>query len=190
MQEMSMPLVPTQPLPWPGHAGEIPPAKPVPPGRAPELPPANPPVEGSAGADVLVGKKGNDAILGHGGADRIHGVLGDDVLAGGLGADTIFGGAGNDTVSGGGGRDLIRGGAGRDELTGGADSDTFVFTPGSGVDRITDFEVGVDRLKIAGSTGHASAVDTAEGVELHFSSGDVIELVGVDPAEVDPGLFL
>lgn len=60
----------------------------------------------------------------------VDGGAGDDVLIGSAFADALRGGAGNDTLSGGAGDDTLSGGAGRD---------TFMFAPGFGNDRITDF---------------------------------------------------
>lgn len=80
-------------------------------------------IEGTAGADLLVG-----GYL----ADRILGYDGDDTLDGGGGADRIYGGAGNDLIraaegdviaSGGGGNDTIQGGRGNQTLQGGSGDD-------------------------------------------------------------------
>ena len=71
-----------------------------------------------------------------------------DSIRGGDGDDKLFGGFGNDTIGGDDGRDTINGGNGRDVLTGGDGADRFQFTGalGDGVDRITDFGNGNDRL--------------------------------------------
>lgn len=102
---------------------------------------------GSDGANVLQGGAGNDAI--HGGsdasADSILGGDGKDLITetGGAGSnDTISGGAGSDTISAGGGADTIAGGTGDDQLTGGDGNDVFVYSPGDGLDTITDFNFG------------------------------------------------
>ncbi|MBW7901090.1 MAG: hypothetical protein H3C26_06420 [Rhodocyclaceae bacterium] len=79
----------------------------------------------------------------------------DDTITGTNQADTIDGQAGNDTITGGGGADV---------LTGGAGADTFRYTSVndsrgvSGVDTITDFTTGTDKLEIAVNMG---AVTTA-----------------------------
>lgn len=59
-----------------------------------------------------------------------------------------MGGGGHDTLAGGFGGDVLAGGRGRDMLTGGAGRDTFAFSRGNGQDTITDFELGIDRIKI------------------------------------------
>ena len=59
---------------------------------------------------------------------------------------TGLGGA--DTLSGGAGDDKLLGNAGDDVLTGGRGTDTFVFNTGGGVDSITDFEGGTDKIQL------------------------------------------
>ena len=63
-------------------------------------------------------------------------------LAGGAGDDIILGDAGDDTIDGGSGNDFIEGGLGNDLLTGGDGNDYFTYTPGDGLDTITDFNSG------------------------------------------------
>jgi VCBS repeat-containing protein len=89
--------------------------------------------------------------LGGNGADTLTGNNGPDYLDGGNGSDSLFGGLGNDTLLGGNGQDLLVGGGGADLLTGGRGEDTFRFTSLSdslltGFDRITDFQIGADRI--------------------------------------------
>lgn len=75
------------------------------------------------------------------GADMLVGNEYDNNLVGGAGDDTLLGGAGDDTLSGGAGVDRLDGGTGNDILTGGgAGRDIFVFSFGSGVDKINDFD--------------------------------------------------
>ena len=59
---------------------------------------------------------------------------------------TGLGGA--DTLSGEDGNDKLLGNAGNDVLTGGSGTDTFVFNTGGGVDSITDFEGGTDKIQL------------------------------------------
>jgi len=73
-----------------------------------------------------------------------------NLITGNSGKNTLSGGAGNDRLNGGAGNDILKGGAGNDILTGGAGSDTFVFESLlDGVDTITDFASGQDRLRLA-----------------------------------------
>lgn len=69
--------------------------------------------------------------------------------------DTITGTAQNDTIDGQAGDDSITGGVGADTLTGGTGADTFILTGindsrgVSGIDTITDFTTGTDKLQVA-----------------------------------------
>jgi Ca2+-binding RTX toxin-like protein len=83
----------------------------------------------------------------------INGTAGADNLVGGAGNETLNGLAGNDTLNGGAGNDTLNGGSGSDQLTGGIGTDSFLLADAPGatnIDRITDFALG-DRLLISGS---------------------------------------
>ena len=73
-------------------------------------------------------------------------------VTGGTGADSVTGGTLADTISGGNGNDTITGGAGADSLTGGGNNDVFQFVSStlSGLDVITDFVSGTDKLGFVG----------------------------------------
>ncbi|NJO79948.1 MAG: hypothetical protein HC827_16485 [Cyanobacteria bacterium RM1_2_2] len=88
-----------------------------------------------AGNDELIGSSAGEQLSGEGGNDRIYGNGGNDTLAGGIGDD------------------LLNGGAGNDMMTGGDGKDSFVFDSGRtfaavdfGIDRITDFVRGTDKI--------------------------------------------
>lgn len=112
-----------------------------------------------SGNDTGEGFGGSDTLYGGGGSDRLNGGGGDDNLGGGDGADTLIGAqgndylagdAGNDRLHGGKGDDTLNGGAGNDTLFGGEGADIFVFAGASaGIDRIADFEVGVDQANVS-----------------------------------------
>jgi Ca2+-binding RTX toxin-like protein len=78
----------------------------------------------------------------------------------------LTGGAWNDWLDGGAGADTLVGGAGSDTLTGGAGDDTFVLRLGGGVDRITDFVAGSDRLEVAVNPGTRLAIITPAAADL------------------------
>jgi hypothetical protein len=108
------------------------------PGPGPVDPPppvAGQNINGTGGADTLQGTEGNDRIQGLAGDDRIAGLGGDDVIRGGSGSDVLDGGAGNDTIFTSGGRDTILFGKN-----------------GFGRDVVTDFEPGVDQVRLVGDT--------------------------------------
>ena len=83
----------------------------------------------------------------------------------GNGANNVLtGNGGNDKIKGGTGDDTIIGGTGNDILEGGAGSDHFVFAAAgaaNGVDRISDFEHGIDWLVFSTADYDASAAFTA-----------------------------
>lgn len=124
-------------------------------------------LNGGFGQDVVRGNENNDLVSGQAGNDSLHGGTGNDTLNGDDdadrlwgqdGADVLNGGAGNDTLDGGTGNDTLTGGGGRDVLTGAAGSDHFVFTSASEStlsqpDKITDFELGIDKVDVSGMIG-------------------------------------
>ena len=69
-------------------------------------------------------------------------------LNGEAGDDIIWAAEGNDTLDGGIGNDTLFGGSGDDTLTGGDGRDIFEFTQSAQDDRITDYEVGQDVIKL------------------------------------------
>jgi Ca2+-binding RTX toxin-like protein len=85
-----------------------------------------------------------------------------NVLTSYNGADSLDGAGGNDTISAGNGNDIIQGGIGTDSLTGGAGLDKFYFGSGAaltgaigtqfGIDTVTDFVVGTDKLYFSSTT--------------------------------------
>jgi serralysin len=113
-------------------------------------------IDGGDGNDLVSGDRGNDTVLGGSGSDTVFGGQGNDVVGGGDGNDTVYGGKDNDTVNGGAGNDLISGDRGSDVLTGGTGSDTFYFFSSGGdygVDTITDFTPGEDKIKLKTTGG-------------------------------------
>lgn len=92
-----------------------------------------------------------------------------------------------------------------DILTGGTGNDTFVFNLGDGVDRITDFVKGQDRIDIdaayfdgAAANGEFAVVDYAGGALILFRDGSAdgfaddagIFLAGLKAASIDATVFV
>jgi serralysin len=149
-------------------------------------------------------------IIGSEYGDRLYGdANGNTIIAGG-GDDLIYGGAGSDTLIGGAGNDRIIGETGADMLTGGTGADTFFFTAAlnSGLDTITDFVAGTDKLQLlspifgltTGSAvqlvinGSASVAgtflyNTGTGV-LSFDSDGAGGAAAIDFANIGTGLAL
>ncbi|MEO9895216.1 MAG: calcium-binding protein [Paracoccaceae bacterium] len=176
------------------------------------------------GNDLIEAGEGNDTLAGNGGEDTAFGDDGDDTFFMGSQNDTAFGGAGADTINGGfnadvldggadddrvrgeAGMDQLNGGDGNDLLVGGANADTFWFfdTDATGVDRITDFQDGLDTINLS-DWGFASDADVfalasmAGGANQHTridftdgSGGEVRALVieNLDISDFDASDFL
>lgn len=165
-------------------------------------------ISGGDGDDTIVGAFGDDTLLGQVGRDNIQGGDGADNIQGGNGNDRIYAGAGNDTIYGGNNNDFIMDGTGNDRIFGGRGSDTIIFTAGNdiatggfgvdrfafgagdGNDRVTDFALGTDVLRLDdalwnGNLTAADVIDTYASVGdagatiFTFGNGEVLTLTGV-----------
>jgi len=124
---------------------------------------------GTSDSDILTGTAGNDSIDGGNGSDILIGNAGNDTLIGGNGTDFLVGGTGDDLLSGGNGEDTLRGGLGED---------IFVFAAGEGIDTITDFSLGTDKI---GLTGGLTFGDLSfSGNEIRIGSDVLAVLNGVN----------
>ena len=119
-------------------------------------------VDSKADAFQIFGGDGDDTLQANGitfdalereaifGTTSIETIVDDSGIFGNDAANTLAGTAGADTIQGGGGTDRITGGDGADSLTGGAHADTFVFNaPSEGMDTISDFASGTDKIEIS-----------------------------------------
>ena len=143
------------------------------------------------GDDLLWGGTGSDEMQGGRGVDRMWGGSADDEMRGGEGNDVLYGGLGDDRVIGSTGDDLLMGELGADALEGREGVDTFRWTgAGEGVDRILDFELGLDRLALGDFL--EGRIATPEDVARHVSlaatepGGPAVLRVDLDGAGTAP----
>ena len=73
-------------------------------------------LDGTTGANTLIGGLGNDDLLSYGGKDFLDGGAGDDEIIGDIGNQKMLGGDGNDLFDPRSGRDFVNGGAGVDTV--------------------------------------------------------------------------
>ncbi|MEM7212170.1 MAG: hypothetical protein AAF479_09785, partial [Pseudomonadota bacterium] len=98
----------------------------------------------------------------------------------------------DDTIRGSASNETLNGGAGDDVLSGGGGQDLFVFDEGDGADSIEDFAGDlIDLSSHSGAVDFSSLVivDTAEGAQISFATGDSILLQGVAASELDETHF-
>jgi len=139
--------------------------------------------------DVMIFGSGEQILKSGIGRDVIKAGNGADVLLGQQGNVRLFGQNGSDTLKGGNGNDLMVGGRGDDTQTGGNGADKFLFRLNFDHDTVTDFELGVDELRIDDINYRGSFtveemlarfVTSAEGDDIVIDFlGDSITLVGV-----------
>ncbi|NES77390.1 MULTISPECIES: DUF4347 domain-containing protein [Okeania] len=135
---------------------------------------------GNRGNDILKGGDGDDILKGGYENDTLKGNSGNDTLIGWLGFDALLGGSGEDSLSGGIGRDRLNGGEDDDILSGGASKDKFIFAANKtfseanlGVDEITDFVSGKDRILLDVTV--FTAIATTPGESLDSSEFAVVD---------------
>ncbi|MFT4012878.1 MAG: calcium-binding protein [Paracoccus sp. (in: a-proteobacteria)] len=145
-------------------------------------------VNGSRFADALTGNAAANVLNGGAGNDTLSGAAGHDMLNGGAGADQLRGGAGNDTLNG---------GAGADTLAGGAGADIFVFGVSQGADRVTDWQNGIDGLRIQSGSWQGVRYDSFDDLRIGQQGanavitlgGTVITLANVNAGQLDASDF-
>ena len=154
-------------------------------------------LQGGSGADRLDGGGGNDTasyisatagVVANLGVSKTFVSVGDakgDVfvsvenLEGSAFGDGLYGSAGANVLSGMGGDDRLWGRSGADTLFGGEGADVFVFKPGSGADRVMDFQDNIDTLAIIGF-GAANTVTKALGLATEIGGNVVFQLATGD----------
>ncbi|WP_298914285.1 CHRD domain-containing protein [uncultured Roseobacter sp.] len=149
-----------------------------------------------AGATLDTDATGGTGVIG---LDVIDNVIETDVLSsienviGSDDADVIIGSDLDNVLNGGDGDDLISGEGGNDLLTGGAGADTFNFAPGDGNDVVTDFQLGVDQIRLSdfGPDFDLASSLTQDGADavLSFSSDSSLRLEGIDSTQLSEDDF-
>ena len=109
----------------------------------------------------------------------------------------LHGGEHNDVLNGGADNDKLIGGTGNDELTGGTGVDQFWANAGLfGADTVTDFENGVDKIRLTGISGVTSFANVTVSTNgsgwavITLPDGSSITLTGVVAGLVDASDFL
>jgi VCBS repeat-containing protein len=148
-------------------------------------------VIGTAADELLIGRGNADLAFDeefdecevHEGGEEAPTPSIDDLLSGLGGNDRLLGLEGDDTLEGGDGADVLAGGPGFDTLTGGAQADTFVMSDFDGIDTITDFMAGEDKLDISALLqAYFASADKADFASLRQDGGDTIVSVDADGA--------
>jgi Ca2+-binding RTX toxin-like protein len=103
-------------------------------------------IDGTSGADDLVGTDKDDVIHGSGGKDYISGLAAADVLYAGAGNDTVVGRDGNDRIYGNTGSDMLFGEEGNDTINSAGDRQRDDVKCGQG-DADTAYVDKIDRVK-------------------------------------------
>jgi len=142
---------------------------------------------GGNGKDWILGENGNDMLYGEDGDDTVNGGWGDDYIEGNQGNDFLVGGEGSDTLLGGWGDDQLNGDAGYDILSGGEGADVFIFKnfKSGETDEITDFEDGIDLIRLTGCTYDDLTITAFNQTDTCISSGTGTIIV----QNVDANLF-
>ncbi len=128
---------------------------------------------------------GNDTISMDAGNQTITTGAGADSVTTGAGNSSIATEAGNDTIAAGGGDDTLSGGADNDVLTGGTGVDLFVYEVlTGGLDRITDYQSGVDTIQIGGFDPAFWGTDGLGNGTYTAAAGNVLTVVGITDASL------
>jgi len=150
-------------------------------------------LQGLGGSDRLLGGARSDRLWGGSGHDLLIGAGGSDRLLGSTGNDTLLGGAGPDQLFGQQGRDWLRSGGGQDHLWGGAGADTFVLEASAiaTADRIWDFQVGLDRLKLGAGLRPSALTWQSHGNHTLLKTGQtpLAWLMGIEAARLTPAVI-
>lgn len=140
-------------------------------------------IDGKNGDDSLYGGDGKDHLIGGRHEDLLSGDLGDDNLQGGSGDDLLLGGDGNDRLDGDQDDDTLVGGTGNDTLRGQSDND--YLDGGTGTDRL-DGGVGDDFLVFdSADLTRSNAVQGGNGIDTLAIRDDMtVDFTAIDNNDI------
>ena len=106
--------------------------------------------------------------------------------------DTLIGNDDSNSLNGDEGNDILLGGLGNDNLYGGAGADTFVISISQGIDRIHDFEVGIDRIGLGGSLtfGQLSITQSNSDTQINFGNELLVVINDVNATNLTAETFI
>ncbi len=137
-------------------------------------------LQGSLSTDAIVLLGGNDIAMDDAAGRIYFGNAGNDVINGGDGEDTMLGGQDNDMLTGESGNDVLSGDRGFDTLTGGGGADQFLLAASAqqGSDIITDFQDGVDKIRLPDGVSFANLQVQASGTStLILQNGEQLAVL-------------
>ncbi|NES05028.1 MAG: calcium-binding protein [Okeania sp. SIO2F4] len=139
----------------------------------------------------ITGTTGDDELIGTDASEYIHSGRGDDTIQGLDGNDLIHSGKGDDIIDAGGGRDVIGADKGDDIITGGTGADMFDFRVGFGNDIITDFENGIDLIRLRGDLEFEDLTIAQVGSDTSITTDELsITLQGVVASDIGSDDFV
>jgi Ca2+-binding RTX toxin-like protein len=141
-------------------------------------------LNGGAGDNLLDIGNNSGSIQGREGNDVLVGGSGTAFLSGGEGNDILRLGAGGGNVDGGVGNDMIYAGASQDTMSGGDGADMFVFSgvqngvDYNSMDIIYDFQTGIDKIDIRGTSPTDIVINTYGSVGSQYSYMNITTTTG------------
>ncbi|MEM1169299.1 MAG: DUF6851 domain-containing protein [Cyanobacteria bacterium P01_H01_bin.35] len=139
----------------------------------------------------IMGTRRDDELIGTDVNDYIHSGPGNDTIEGLDGNDLIHSGKGDDIINAGGGRDIIGADRGDDIITGGTGADMFDFRSDYGNDIITDFEDGIDLIRLRGGLEFEDLTIAQVGSDTSITGDELsITLQGVVASDIGSNDFV
>ncbi|NEQ37747.1 MAG: calcium-binding protein [Okeania sp. SIO3I5] len=142
-------------------------------------------------SNKIMGTTADDQLIGTDATEYIHGFGGNDTIQGLDGNDLIHSGKGDDIIDAGAGRDVIGADKGDDIISGGTGADMFDFRVGFGNDIITDFENGIDLIRLRGGLTFENLTIAQVGSDTSITADELsITLQGVAASDISGDDFV